>query len=155
MNEQKPNIKESWDDLQNRVIALEKGHARPIFLGWHEGAVISSVIGLIIIGLYNFAVRVFWIYLIGALLFGCGIAIIIMLHLVKLGTSAEIKARLRLIEERGRIARCIYLKGSLPVNENSENGFCNLYGRNLDGYPNCIYCKNYKLKISKVDNTGL
>jgi len=144
-NDQISKIKEPWDDFQKRVIALEKGHARPIFCGWFEGAVIASVIGLIIIGLYNFAVRAFWIYFIGALLFGCGIAIIIMLHLVKLGTSAEIKARLRLIEERGKIARCIYLNGSLPSDENSEKGFCNLYNQNLEDYPYCIYCKNYKM----------
>jgi hypothetical protein len=140
-----PKIKEPWDDLQKRVVALEKGHAKPIFRGWHEGAVIVSIVGLIIIGLYYFAVHAFWIYFIGALLFGCGIAIIILLQLLKLGTSAEKKTRLGLIEERGQFARCIYLDGSLPVDENSEKGFCNLYNQNLDGYPYCIYCKNYKL----------
>jgi len=134
---------EEWDAFEKRVNHLEHEHGRPILTRWHEGGIIAAVAGLVLIGLYRFAIHRYWIYFIGALLLGCGVAAAIISHWVKAGTQVEVKERDRLIKERSTYVRCHHLVGAFPGGTESGEGYCRLYDRKIEDCPYCIYCKSY------------
>ena len=134
---------EDWSSFQKRVIGVESFHKRRSLPHIREVSLVAIILGLILIGFYNFVLRIIVIEHFGTILVVLGAAGFVINYWATLGSGTIDKERQQSIQERGMRERCKYLQGQLPDGLSSAKGFCDLYKKDLETYPYCMYCKSY------------
>ena len=140
INIEKP---EDWSSFQRRVIAVESFNKRRSLPHIRELSLVAIILGLLLMGLYNFVFRFIVLEHLGSVLVVLGVAGFVINYWLSSGSSTVDKERQISIQDRGMRERCKYLQGQLPDGLSSAKGFCDLYNKDLETYPYCMYCKSY------------
>jgi hypothetical protein len=140
INLEKP---EDWTSFHKRVIAVESFNKRRSLPHIREVSLVAIILGLLLIVLYNFVLRILIIEHFGSILVVLGIAGFIINYWATSSSGTIDKERQKSIQDRGMRERCKYLQGQLPDGLSQVKGFCTLYQKDLETYPFCMYCKSY------------